>query len=312
MPDVFERAYLDFPQELLCNPGPAPWPAKTAWLPTADGAAIWYSDTGGEGRPLVLVHGWTMSSRIWKKNVPALAEQFRVVTFDLRGHGGSSKVLHGHTLIRYAQDLRELVLHLRLTRPALAGWSLGGCIVMEYWRQFGNAASVLALGLIDSSLGPFADGDWNAFRMKEGKMDAMTAAFRAMRADPEAFARSFITAMFKRPVSEAEMAWLGDEIAKTPPCIASAIHSDFGIHNYEPLLPGVVVPGAVFSGCFFSEKNFAMGEHFAKRLPKGRYFSYPEAGHILFYEQPERFNRELAAFINEAEKQGEGLVNPTL
>ncbi len=308
----FTRAYLDFPQELVCSPGPAPWPARTAWLPMTDGALVWYSDTGGAGQPLVLVHGWMMSSRIWRKNAAELAKNFRVVTVDFRGHGSSSKVLHGHTLARYAQDLREVILHLRLARPALAGWSLGGVVVMEYWRQFGNAASVLALALIDSSLGPFADGDWNAFRMKSGKMDDMTASFRAMRADPEGFARTFNTAMFKDPPREEDLAWLCDETSKTPPWIASAIHSDFGMHNYEPLLPGVTVSGAVFSGVFFSEKNLAMGEHFASRMPKGRYFKYADAGHLLFFEQPERFNRELTEFVLAAKKEGEGLVNPTL
>ena len=56
-----------------------------------DGARIYYEDHG-QGQPILLVHGWTCSSRFWQKNVDELAKKFRVVTLDLRGHGNSSKI----------------------------------------------------------------------------------------------------------------------------------------------------------------------------------------------------------------------------
>lgn len=297
MSNTVEHRYSDFPQELLCTPGPALWEAKTAWLPMSDGALIWYSDTGGNGPPLVLAHGWTASSAVWRKNAPELAKRFRVITLDWRGHGSSSKVLHGHTLSRYALDLAELVTYLGLDRPALVGWSLAGAVLMEFWRQCGHLAPVRALALVDSSIGPFADGEWNAFRMKKGKMDDMNAVFRTMRADYEGFIRNFIPGMFANPPSDADVTFLSTEMAKTPPWIAAAIHSDFAVHNYEPLLPGVTTPTAVFSGLFISEKNLEMGKYFAERLPQGRYYPHPKASHILFYEEPELFNARLMDFL---------------
>ncbi len=296
----FDARDPEFPRELMCVPGPAPWESRTGWLTMSDGAVIWFADTGGDKQPLVLVHGWAGSSLSWRKNVPDLARDFRVVTVDLRGHGSSSKILHGQTLMRYARDLREVVVQLGLLRPAFAGSSMGGSVLMEYWRRFGHAAEVLALALVDSSIAPFADGDWNAFRLKDSKMEGLAAAQLAQRTDYEGFAKAFVPTMFVTKPPQAEMDALCAEMSKTPPWIAAAIYSDFVMHNYEPLLPGVTVPAAVFSGFFPNGKSLAMGRHFASRLPGGRYFPHPDAGHLLFYEKPEAFNSELADFLKEA------------
>jgi non-heme chloroperoxidase len=78
------------------------------YLETNDGAKIYYED-GGAGRPILLVHGWLCSSRFWQKNVPELANEFRVVTIDLRGHGNSAKTLTGHTVAQYARDVRQVI-----------------------------------------------------------------------------------------------------------------------------------------------------------------------------------------------------------
>ncbi len=109
--------------------------AAADYLETKDGAKIYYEDHG-EGQPIVLVHGWMCSSRFWQKNVPGLANEFRVVTPDLRGHGNSSKVLTGHTIKQYARDIRELIEDLALQNIVLVGWSLGGPVVLSYYEQY--------------------------------------------------------------------------------------------------------------------------------------------------------------------------------
>lgn len=88
-------------------------PASAAIFETKDGALIYYEDQG-QGKPLVMIHGWSCSSKVFKNNVPELAKDFRVITIDLRGHGKSSKILHGHTIPQYAQDVRAVIEHLKL------------------------------------------------------------------------------------------------------------------------------------------------------------------------------------------------------
>src|SRR5208337_1031980 len=113
-----------------------------------DGARIYYEDRG-QGQPILLVHGWTCSSRFWQKNVAELAKEFRVITLDLRGHGNSSKILSGHTIAQYARDVREIIELLQLEDLTLAGWSLGGPVVLSYYDQYRDDSGLKALGLID-------------------------------------------------------------------------------------------------------------------------------------------------------------------
>ena len=285
----------------------SPWGRPGRLLQLSDGALMWYTETGParqdlvqeqamtHKRPILLVHGWRVSSRFWLRNVPVLAGQFRVVTPDLRGHGSSTKILEGHTIAQYARDLHELAQALGLERPIIAGWSMAGSIMLEYWRQFGPE-HVGAIALIDSCVAPFADGAWNAFRMKQGKSDLHSQTMRALRNDPENFARQFMSSMFGDvKATDEELDWMTDEVAKTPPWIATAIHTDFVARDYERSLPHVTVPLGVFAG-EFGAGGLEMGRHFAQQAPLGRCYPYPHCGHLPFYEDAATFNAEFAAF----------------
>jgi pimeloyl-ACP methyl ester carboxylesterase len=76
-------------------------------------------ETAGSGRPIVLIHGWTMSGRFFQRQVPELSESFQVIVPDLRGHGASEKVLSGHTVPQYAADLHAILAELSVERPVL-------------------------------------------------------------------------------------------------------------------------------------------------------------------------------------------------
>ncbi|MFD4639008.1 alpha/beta fold hydrolase [Lentzea sp. NPDC058436] len=95
-------------------------------------------DTGGPGRPVVLIHGWPLSGESWKYQVPALAEAgHRVVTYDRRGFGRSSKPLTGYTYDTLAEDLHEVLTELDLNDVTLVGFSMGGGEVARYIANFG-------------------------------------------------------------------------------------------------------------------------------------------------------------------------------
>ena len=85
-----------------------------------------YYEVRGTGRPLVLIHGWQCSHVFWQRNVDELARDFTVVTPDLRGHGNSSKGLHGITIKQFACDVYDLINYLDLKDAVVMGWSMGG------------------------------------------------------------------------------------------------------------------------------------------------------------------------------------------
>jgi pimeloyl-ACP methyl ester carboxylesterase len=267
------------------------------YLETADGAKIYYQDQG-EGQPILLVHGWMCSSKFWQKNVPELANSFRVVSLDLRGHGNSSKTLTGHTIARYARDVREIIERLGLQETVLVGWSLGGPVVLSYYEQYGSDARLKALGLLDTSPFPFSPASWNSHALRNYNFDGMYATFADYTADPRKFAIAFATRMFRQKPSDAEMDWVVAEMMKTPTWIAEAAYSDFLMSDYTKSLPAIRVPVIVFAANSDVFRNgIAMGKAIANQVPQGTFIPFEDAGHILFYEQPHKFNTALADFV---------------
>ena len=268
------------------------------YFETRDGAKIYFEEQG-TGQPLVLIHGWTCSTVFWQRNAPELAKNFRVVTMDLRGHGNSAKILHGHTVAQYARDVGELLEHLDLQDTTLVGWSLAGPVVLSYWQQFAHHNRLRAIGLVDITTAPFSPGDWNCHSLKNHNLPAMHATFASFLGNPTAFAAAFAHRMFKNErASKSDVQWIVGELAKTPPWIAIAVYSDYLMSDTTHILPTVSVPVIVFagnSGVF--KKGIDQGSYLAGLAPKSSFIPFEEAGHMLFYEQPEKFNATLAAFV---------------
>lgn len=92
-----------------------------------------YYEDHGTGRPVVLIHGWPLSGRSWEKQVAALLDAgYRVITYDRRGFGESSKPTSGYNYNTLAQDLHTLVTKLELNDVTLVGFSMGGGEVARY------------------------------------------------------------------------------------------------------------------------------------------------------------------------------------
>ena len=133
---------------------------KQNFFETDDGTILYYEDYG-QGEPIVLLHGFCCSSQVFKRNIKGLSQNHRLVLMDLRGHGASSKTLSGVTMPRMAQDVKNLIEYLHLEDVTLLGWSMGAQVALMYWRLFGGYGYVRRLGILDATLYPFSDGDWN-------------------------------------------------------------------------------------------------------------------------------------------------------
>jgi len=103
------------------------------------GAINLYYEDHGSGKPVVLIHGYPLSSSSWEKQVPALlAAGYRVIAYDRRGFGQSSQPTTGYNYDTFAEDLQKLVTHLKLRDFSLVGFSMGGGEVARYIGKYGS------------------------------------------------------------------------------------------------------------------------------------------------------------------------------
>ena len=113
-----------------------------------------YYEDHGEGKPVVLIHGYPLSGTSWEKQVPALLQAGRrVITYDRRGFGRSSQPTTGYDYDTFAEDLKQLVTTLELRDFALVGFSMGGGEVARYLGAYGSERVSKAVFI--SSVPPF-------------------------------------------------------------------------------------------------------------------------------------------------------------
>src|SRR5579871_5777811 len=116
----------------------------------ADTVKLHYSEAG-QGAPVVLLHGFPLSSAIWQEQQRSLSDRFRVITPDLRGHGNSPAPSGAYTMESLAQDLLALLDSLGIAQAAILGHSMGGYIALAALKLAPERFT--ALGLIASQAG---------------------------------------------------------------------------------------------------------------------------------------------------------------
>ena len=138
-----------------------------AFVKTTDGVEIYYKDWGPKtAQPIMFHHGWPLSSDDWDQQMLFfLANGYRVVAHDRRGHGRSSQVSDGHDMDHYAADASAVVEHLDLHNSVHIGHSTGGGEVARYVAKFGQPQGRVAKAVLVSSVPPimlktesYADG----------------------------------------------------------------------------------------------------------------------------------------------------------
>jgi len=207
-------------------------------------------DTGGPGRPVVLIHGWPLSGESWAPQVPALsAAGYRVVRYDRRGFGRSDKPLTGYGYDTLADDLDGVLTELDLHDVTLVGFSMGGGEVARYITRHGQGR--LHSVVFAAAVTPYMlQGGDNP----EGPLTKQQAAemTKDLTKDQDAFYDQFTTQFFsvdgKLQVSEDERQEALAQAGQADKKAALACMASFGTTDFRADLPHVTVPTLVLHG----------------------------------------------------------------
>jgi len=168
---------------------------------------LYYEDYGS-GRPVVLIHGWPLSGRSWEKQVPALLDAgFRVIAYDRRGFGWSSRPSTGYDYDTLAGDLNALMTKLDLREAALVGFSMGGGEVARYLGAHGSKRVSQAVFM--SAITPYLlKGSDNPDGVDRGVFDGI---LKALAADRPAYLSKFLAEFYNADLPSERA---GEEIVR--------------------------------------------------------------------------------------------------
>jgi len=271
--------------------------ADRSFVVTApDGVTLAVQETGDpDGPAVILVHGLLGSRFSWDAqwHSPAL-QRFRLIAFDLRGHGQSGKPDRPEMYRegrRWADDLDAVIRATRATRPVLVGWSLGAAVITNYLADHGDdaiAGVVYAGGVIELEAEQLVPQPSVYERMASADLRTHLAG-----------ERDFIGLCFRHPPADETFQRLIATAAMASNVMQNAVHgmnvdADKGLRALrKPILHIYGERDALVR----PEASFARA---AALAPQSVLHLYPDAGHAPFAEDPERFNTDLVKFIEAA------------
>ena len=255
-------------------------------------------ETYGEGFPLVLAHGWLASKEMWDAQIGPFSEKYRVVVYDIRGHGESDapNVDNGsYTLETFVEDQRALMAHLGIEQAYVGGLSMGGMIAMRFALQ--HPTMTRALMLFDTAAGT-APGLSGAHReVVEGivRAQGVVPVMRALYANlPEAQRIrniSELPAGVQRYIDRLEGV-----------SVEGAIGGGRAMADMEPVLerlPELRMPVMVLVG----DQDVLRGpsEEMKAKLPDARFVLIKDSTHGTCLWQPEAFTSATLDFLADVE-----------
>lgn len=247
------------------------------------GAAL-HVEESGTGRPLVLLHGWSLDSAALLGPLAPLARRARLVAPDLRGHGRSAAGAGAWTLDDLADDVARVFAALDLRDAVVAGWSLGGLAALAALPAL--AGRVRALALV-SSTPCFTEREGWAHALPARTVDAVAAQ---VRREPARAVRRFFEGMFAPGELDAPaLARAGVLRAATPVPAAAALLAGLDVLRHADLraaLGGVRVPTLVLHGEADPVCPPGAGRALAAAIPGARLLLLPGAGHAPFVARP--------------------------
>jgi len=224
-------------------------PTLTVGRENNAGIEIYYEDHGA-GQPVVLIHGYPLSGRAWDKQVPVLLDAgHRVITYDRRGFGQSSRPASGYDYDTFAADLHTLAEHLDLRDAVLAGHSMGTGEVTRYLGRYGPAR--VAKGVLISPIPPYLlqAGD-NPDGVPQSLFDGFA---QAARADTPAWMKGFLDNFYNsgtlRGTLVSDQAWQASwNLAVTASATAAVACIGTWTTDFRDDLPKIDVPVLVIHG----------------------------------------------------------------
>ena len=270
---------------------------KAISVKTPDGLTIAAQEWGNPAGPEILfIHGFSQSSMSWMRQVDSdLAKEFRIVTYDLRGHGNSDKPVEPERYRdskAWGDEVQAVIDAAGLKRPVLVGWSYAGRVISDYVTTHG-ADKIAGINFVDASIkfDPALVGE-NLKNLPLMASDDLATNIAATR--------TFVHGCFSKQPSADDFETMLAFNMMVPAKVRAGL-SGRPLDATE-VMSKLKIPVLVTHGAEDRNAKVGVAKYTASVIPGAKLSIYEGIGHSPFYEDATRFNSELAAFVRSAAK----------
>lgn len=265
-----------------------------------DDGALWFEDRGGEGRPLVFLHGAWSSANAWNRQVETFSDEYRVVRADLRGHGRTGATEpRRYTIGLFADDLEALLDGLDLEDPILCGLSMGNIVIQEFLNRHPNRAAAAILAGPARSMPPI---DLPTTAKLFGPPPGLTTSLTF------AGSKTTFRSMLRSVRAAHGGPWLSVDADVRSQAIEAAgemSKSEYSkvyraLFAYDPpTLSHVQTPAMAIFGRQESPLVKRQGHRAVNELGDGPVVSVTDAGHLVNLDNPQNFDAAVSDYLDD-------------
>lgn len=259
---------------------------------------LYYETAGSGDRVILLIPGWTMSTRVFERQLAAFesSAEFRFVTLDPRAQGQSTKTAGGHYYEQHGRDLQLFIDALQLDNIVLGGWSFGTFAALAYVDQFGSDR-LNGLIMLDGPPRAAAEDnrqDWVTYRYDDADGQQSFYTLDRLRR-PETANREFAEWMLEAP-GEAGIEWLLEITRQMPDEAAALLNATSVYLDYRETLIALHQRIPLWY-MVRADQEGIVSDWARAHTPAARVDAFGE--HLMFWERAEQFNRALIEFVQD-------------
>jgi 3-oxoadipate enol-lactonase len=253
---------------------------------------IHYQDLGDPQKlPIILLHGMTFNLTMWNPQIQVLKKNYRVIAYDMRGHGLSDIGDGQYTYKMFANDLIDLMDHLGIEKAVLCGLSMGGALAIRTYEMYPDRIIALILSDTRSEADSNDTKEWRENSIELIKNNGL-----------KRFTNDFLEGIFARDSfkshPEAVKLIRNIVLSTSPRSICGVLLAQAARTDMTHVLPKIKVPTLIMIGENDNFTPLSSSKIMNEKIADSKLKIIPKAGHISNLENTPEFNRNLIEFLN--------------
>ncbi|MCY6957019.1 alpha/beta fold hydrolase [Clostridium brassicae] len=266
-----------------------------SYILTDDNVKIFYKDKG-IGENIVFIHGWASSMISFAIPAYYLSKKYRVITYDLRGHGKSDVTDKGLTINRFATDLQELLEQLNLKNVVLVGWSMGAHVLFKYIDMFG-CDRLKGIGIVDMSPKLIRDDSWELGLYKGNfEKEDNLKALQEMDMDWQKYIEKFTRTLVPE-LDEKQFKYIMKGNLMNDPHVIKNMWNEMVNGDYRDVLRKIDVPTLILYGEKSTLYTEEVPKYLNEQITNTKMERFNGCTHLLVMEDTDKFIKVIDKFV---------------